>query len=125
MNIEWLERNVSWLPDIYFGVRDGKLLIYIKFGDYPTCLRHDNWIISDNMGDLDLSQIEFARIRPGLSEFLYLDMKARPRVHEFLASGPPGDGNSLNTVVDLIKLILIRVEEKYTEYKVKMNNNIQ
>ena len=88
----------SWNPYVSFGIDNEKIYILIEYATNNQSIRihHHDWIVCNSRGDLDFAMVPYSELSSTLASYLYLDLKNRPAVHNFLKSGPPGE-----SVVDL------------------------
>jgi hypothetical protein len=83
----------SWNPYVSFGIDNEKIYILIEYATNNQSIRihHHDWIVCNSRGDLDFAMVPYSELSSTLASYLYLDLKNRPAVHNFLKSGPPGD----------------------------------
>ena len=83
----------SWFPYVSFGVDDEKIYILIEYVTNNQSIRIHckEWFVCNSQGDIDFEMVPYNELSIALDRYLYLDLKNRPAVHNFLKSGPPGD----------------------------------
>ena len=106
----------TWYPKISFAIFRNQLHICLDYnGQYGNKLTitHHSWIIHDDFDNI--YEIDLQDIKDALYNFLYLDLKGRPAVQEFIKSGPPGGGVDGN-VNELVEGIVNSVDKIYREF---------
>jgi len=107
----------SWFPYISFGIDDGKIYILIEYATNSQSIRihHNDWFICNSSGAIDFTMIQYNELSSALDSYLYLDLKNRPAVQNFLKSGPPGDGN-VSSIQSLVTSITNTVYPIYNNF---------
>ena len=104
----------NWRPRISFSYEMNVICVILSYyNDTSVKIQHPSWNPVLNGFPL------YNDIKQSIKNYLYLDLKGRPAVRDFLHSGPPGDHSGdydIDKITELVELIASSAESKYHKF---------